>query len=223
MAQVWSGHRYFLPGQKNSGGAKITKHLFVRWPWLDFAAFLGKRERKNGQHPDMGRCTVRWCSKCLCEKDDQRTYSYDPLKNIYGVSPPLGAFSSGCLSYRDLGWATVWNWGFRSLWEILTPIGRGFRAHKNYGQLRIAGLHVLVWGHRTQPHLLTPPEEKNRVQCLFWHKKPRKWKSPNFGGFLCFWGPRGRSRPKDTPVFASPWVHGSRVSFMGVVLGTGAF
>ena len=28
------------------------------------------------------------------------------------------------------------------------------------------------------------------------------------------------SRPKGTPVFASPWGHGGRVSFMGVVLGT---
>ena len=46
------------------------------------------------------------------------------------------------------------------------------------------------------------------------------WKSTNFGGFLCFRGPWGRSRPKGTPVFASPWGHGGRVSFMGVVLGT---
>ena len=39
---------------------------------------------------------VRRCSKCLCAKDDQRTYSFDPLKNIHGVSPPLGTFSSAC-------------------------------------------------------------------------------------------------------------------------------
>ena len=30
--------------------------------------------------------------------------------------------------------------------EILTPIGSGFRAHKNYVQLRIACLHVLRAG-----------------------------------------------------------------------------
>ena len=96
MLLVLSGYRYFLPGHKNSGGAKNIKCLFIRWPWLGFSAFLGTHDRKNGQHPDIGCRMVRRCSKCLCAKDDQRTYSFDPLKNIHGVSPPLGTFSSAC-------------------------------------------------------------------------------------------------------------------------------
>ena len=96
MLLVLSGYRYFLPGHKNSGGAKNIKCLFIRWPSLGFSAILGNHERKNGQHPNIEFLIAKRCSKCLCEKDDQRTYSYDPLKNIYGVSPPLGAFSSGC-------------------------------------------------------------------------------------------------------------------------------
>ena len=47
--------------------------------------------------------TVHWVLhsqvvlKTVCvKKDDPRTYRYEPLKNIYGVSPPIGAFSSEC-------------------------------------------------------------------------------------------------------------------------------
>ena len=56
MLLVLSGYRYFLPGHKNSGGAKNIKCLFIRWPWLGFSPFLGKHERKNGQHPDIEFC-----------------------------------------------------------------------------------------------------------------------------------------------------------------------
>jgi hypothetical protein len=92
--------------------------------------------------------------------------------------------------------------------------------HNFFVELRIAGLHVLVWGQRTQPHFVTPTEDKNRVHCLFCPKNQESEKVPNLEGYSCFWCPWCRSRPKGRPVFASPRVHGSRVSFMGVVLGT---
>ena len=108
---------------------------------------------------------ARRCSKFLCEKDDQRTYSYDPLKNIYGVSPPLGAFSSGCPIVTSLSQGVKMR--MSELMRDFTPIGCGFRGHKNYGQLRIACSHVLVRGHRKRSHFPTPPEEINREECLF--------------------------------------------------------
>ena len=113
----------------------------------------------------------------------------------------------------------IMNWGFWRKRYFLTSIGRVFWDHKIFVELRIAGLHVLLWGQRTQPHFLAHAEEKNRVHCLFCPKNQESEKVPYLVGFSCFWCPWGRSRPKGTPAFASPWVHGGRVSFMGVVLG----
>ena len=59
----------------------------------------------------------------------------------------------------------------RSLWAILTPIGCGFRAHKNYVQLRIACSHILVWGHRKRPF---------RWGAFFFVNKSQKWRLPLF-------------------------------------------
>ena len=56
-------------------------------------------------------------------------------------------------------WKTAWpllwhDHELRILAEtiFLTSIGMVFWDHKIFVELRIAGLHVLVWGHRTQPH-----------------------------------------------------------------------
>ena len=82
MLLVLSGHEHFWPGHKNCGGANNIKCLFIRWPSLGFSAILGNLGRKNGQHPDMELLIIaRRCSKCLCEKDDQRTYRHGPLMN----------------------------------------------------------------------------------------------------------------------------------------------
>ena len=112
----------------------------------------------------------------------------------------------------------IMNWGFRRKRYFLTSIGRVFLDHKIFVELRIAGLHVLVWGHRTQPHFPEPTAEKNRAQCVFHTKNRVNEKASNLEVFWCFRGPWDRSRLKGAPVFRHPWAHGSRVSFMGVVL-----